>query len=118
MTILIRLNDLCVDFPACRAVAYCDLSTGMVLCSSNQHKLPQEQLDQLGLMAGEVLNGDQVLVKHVQSAIIVQDNTISVVLRSTVHPSEALSCDCEIGIDLVEFSIAAEKTFNAINALT
>ena len=118
MTILFRLNELCVNFLACRAVAYCDLSTGLVLCSSSQYKLPQEQLDRLGLMAGDVLDGDQILVNPVQSAIVIQDNTICVVLRSTALPGEALSCDCEIDIDLVKFCLAAENTLIAIGSST
>jgi hypothetical protein len=118
MTILIRLNELSDTFLACRAVAYCDLSTGLVLCSSSRHKLPQEQLDRLGLMAGDVLEGDQILVNPVQSAIVIQDNTIGVVLRSTAQPSEALSCECELDIDLVKFSLAAENALDAIGSLT
>lgn len=35
------------EFPGCVAVAFADLSTGMVLASSTEHKTAQEKMDQL-----------------------------------------------------------------------
>lgn len=111
-----RLNELRAAYPACDAVAYCDLTTGMVLCASSQQKLPQEQLDQMGLCAAELLNSDQFLAEPVQSAILVQGPFISLILRSTGQPTEALYCDCALDVELLEFSQAAARVLVLVSA--
>ena len=111
-----RLNELRARFPACVAVAYCDLSNGMVLCASSQQKLLQEQVDQMGFSAAELLNSHEFLTEPVQSAILVQGAFISLILRSTGQPTEALYCDCVFDVDLPDFSQAADRVLTQISA--
>ena len=118
MSILAELTDLCAAFPACRAVAYCDLMTGMVLCSSTRIKTPQEQLDQLGQTATDLLDSDFMLAGPTQNAVLVQGGDIWLVLRSATQPTEALCCECSLDIDLDRLLHHAARILAEISGLT
>lgn len=90
----------------------------MVLCSGSQQKLPQEQLDQLGLGAAEVLNSDLGSFGPIQTVVLVQNQSVNFVLRSKSQPNEALSCDCDMEIDLHALGLAAEMILVGISGVT
>lgn len=61
MTISDELAEFRAGFPGCRAVAFADLSTGMVLASSTSEKTTQEWLDALCERAQACLTGAETL---------------------------------------------------------
>lgn len=91
----------------------------MVLGASRHLKMPQEWLDQLSLTAVELLNGDMGFagIEHMQTAILVQGERVSLFLRAADHPSEALCCDCTADIHLVNFGRAAEQALKVMGSL-
>jgi hypothetical protein len=115
VTILDQLDRLCAQFPACNVVAYTDLTTGMVLGSGSRQRPPQEQLDHLCQTAADLLD---ICVGQglVQTAIMVDGDTVGVFLRSAGQPTEALCCDCTTAIDIAAFANAATAALTAIVA--
>lgn len=115
MAILEHLDQLCGQFPDCTAVAYADLATGMVLAARSAVKLPQEQIDLLGLTAVEVLTGRVAAAfAHPQApgdllltALVIEDAAVALFLRSPAPATEVLCCECAARIDLPRFTRAA-----------
>lgn len=91
----------------------------MVLGASSHLKLPQERLDQLGVSAVELLNGDVSFagIQQMQTAILVQGERVSLFLRTADHSSEALCCECTADIHLVNFGRAAEQALKVMGSL-
>lgn len=125
MAIRDQLDKLCRQFPACNVVAYADLTTGMVLCSSVRLKLPQEQLDELCRSAADLLTGQLALLfaRHlapvdgtcVQTAVLIDQHSVELFLRTPAQPTEALCCHCSSQIDLADFAQAAHVALVAIS---
>lgn len=106
-------------------MAYADLTTGMVLCSSVRLKLPQEQLDELCRTAADLLTGELAVLfaqdlapvdeTCVQTAVLIDQHNVELFLRTPAQPAEALCCHCSSHIDLSDFAQAAHITLLAIS---
>lgn len=113
MELVEKLDDLRSRYPECRTLAFADISTGMILCTSAEGKLRQEKLDSLCGTAVEMLSGS--IAKHiggafpaqedsgVYQAIIVEPAEIGIFLKSTINPADALCCVCLPAIKLGAF---------------
>ncbi|MBS9718131.1 hypothetical protein ACFFUT_12715 [Pseudohalocynthiibacter aestuariivivens] len=111
MNISRQLDTLLQDFPNCETVAFADISTGLVLCSSTRKTMSRGQLDALCAAAIELLNGKQASLASatldpngnakVQEALLMEDGLLNIFVRSSVVSTEALCCICvpEIEID-------------------
>lgn len=118
MSIADGLKSLQTDFEACQIAAYADLSTKMVLSSSSDSPVPQEQLDQLCAKAATVMNGVSgqavaAMLSSSQEARI--DEVVSLhgadtyfMVRSATDPDEAICCLCSQDVDVSAFSAAVK----------
>ena len=105
-------------------VAYADISTNMILSSSGETDLRQENLDNLCDIAVDVLGGlASVQLRNVVEGsddagvfqvIIIEPTEIDVFLRSTTNSMEALCCVCSPLIKLGEFIAGARLHLDAI----
>ena len=117
MGITERLEELRVNFPECRIAAFADLSAKTILTYSASSKPRQEELDALCAAAADLLNGDlaQQLIRTVPDAKAVEEvasqtgSQMTVALRLTNAPDEALCCLCAPEIDLGAFSGRARR---------
>jgi hypothetical protein len=104
MSVAERLNGARDEFSGCEVLAFADLSTGLVLCSSSVRKRPQEWFDQMCQAAIDLLDGEFARqasglltaegAVEVRQAIQVVDGELRLFLRSESAPSEALCCVC------------------------
>lgn len=90
----------------------------MVLSSSSHQRWSQEHLDQLGQIAFDVLNCGPDFPSNLQSVILVQGDTINLVIRSPDQTGEALSCECNLDLNLADFCVAAKAVLIGTGALT
>ena len=90
----------------------------MVLASGSRQRLPQEQIELLGLTAAELLNAGVVPLGQVQMAVVIHGLTRNLFLRSVNQPTEALCCVCGNGMDFVELGSAMSKTLTEIGSLS
>ena len=126
MSIRDQLDQFRSQLPACNVVAYADLSTGMILCSSTRAKVPQEQLDLLCQTATDLLTGDMALQvaaavtngpdQIMQTALVFDGPNVEMFLRLSSHPTEALCCDCSTDIDLQDLGRSARALLLAMAA--
>jgi hypothetical protein len=101
------LDKLRVDLSGCDLVAYADLSSGMVLCTSSAVKRPQEDIDALSIVASAVMKGP--LVEGAASlladgtpelAIAASASDLRVYLRAAPTSEEILMCVCAPDADV------------------
>ena len=109
MDIQALLDSVRHDFPECRAIAFGDLSTGLVLCVSAARKTPQERLDRLCRTAGELLDG--ATAGHaaalapdgagaVTQAVALSGGTLEIFLRSPLVATDTLCCICSANVNI------------------
>ena len=113
MNISQQLDTLLLDFPNCETVAFADISTGLVLCSSTQRTMSRGQLDALCNAAIELLDGKGTSLafatlapnenKKVQEALLMKDGLLNVFVRSSIVSTEALCCICAADIEIDAF---------------
>ena len=124
MTILDQLDALREQFPDCLAVAYADISSGIVLCVSAREKHPQEHLDSLCTTAADLFNGatagtfSTALTSDAdalfEEGLVLTQSETCLFLRSPQDPKEAMFCVCSARIDLDAFKARAKQQLNAI----
>ncbi len=117
-----KLDQLRQKFPECQTLAFADISTGMVLCSSAAETSRQEYLDSLCDVAVDMLNRDSAKRVNdafareddagIYQAIIIETAEIGVFLKSTNNPSEALCGVCTPGIELEAFIQGARENLD------
>ena len=122
MTIVERLDRLRGEFPACTLVAFGDLTTGTVLCSSSASPVPQERLDSLCATAADLLDGavarqiGEVLARDGRAlhAIAIDADEIGLFLRASDHPADALACLCTSLQEFDRFVAVARASLDSI----
>lgn len=91
------LDDLREQFPACKLIAFADLSADMVLATSAATTMPQERWDLLCAMARDGMGPDEAGIGPPNTMIfaaLVTDNETDVFLRSLAAPDFVL---CAVG---------------------
>jgi hypothetical protein len=101
------LDKLREGLSGCDLVAYADLSSGMVLCTSSAVKRPQEDIDALSVVATAVLKsplteGAAPLLSEGDTdlAIAASAADLRVYLRATPPSEEILMCVCAPDADV------------------
>ena len=101
-----QLNSFRTAVPGCRIATFADLSSGLVLFTSPDTRVPQERLDALCDAARKLLLNDlpsglaTALGSEVMSAIVPEDDDLLVFVRSANDPCEAILCDCSANVDV------------------
>ena len=116
-----RLDALCADFGDCSAVAYADLSIGMVLVTNTSAKLSREMLDGLCAEAGLSLGTDGKANIGSQPATMgftASPTGSKVFVRAEAEPNDILFCLCSSDIDMAAFMPAAKLCLDEISGGT
>ena len=107
--------------PGCTLVAFADLSSGMVLCTSAAAKRPQEELDALSTQATEMLSGAAAqsataLLEEERAtlAVALTPRDMHVVCRAEGSGDEVLICLCAHGTDLSQVVDSARSALAGI----
>lgn len=110
MKIAHRMQSVRDAFPACRMIVYADLKANMVLSTSADTSLPQEQLNDFCATAVDTLSGASVpqladifaqgQAPGVYEVIILDRSEIGVFLKSVSHSNDAFCCVCTRDIPL------------------
>ncbi|MCP5087729.1 MAG: hypothetical protein GY952_13125 [Rhodobacteraceae bacterium] len=118
MTLAERLDELRLKQPGCQLVAFGDLGTRLILRTSSQTPFPQENLDQLCMLAAQTFS----LCDKVQGeggvgndAIIHTPNETTVIVRSQTSGDDFLCCLCESDENAREFAKSAAIMLNEIS---
>lgn len=110
-----QLDAMRGDFPECRAVAFADLASGLVLRASTQRKLPQERLDRLCETARTVLTGEptdlaaRLLGSRPTEAVVDNGDTVLIFVRSPVEEGDAICLECDNGVDVIAVTARAAR---------
>jgi hypothetical protein len=116
------LTALRRDFPGCRVVTFADLSSGLVLFTSAEARLPQERLDAFFRRAASLLNGPAanagaaVLGTPIHHAVVPEGDGLLMALRSPAEPDEVVICQCDADIDLSAFAARAAGALARLGA--
>lgn len=106
--------------PGCRVATFADLSSGLVLYTSSHTRLPQERLDALCakaramLVTGVPSGVAAALGSGVGSAVVPDDQSLLVFVRSAADPNEAILCDCTFETDVNAVIAGAAAALAAI----
>ena len=119
------LDRLRRDFPACRLVAFADLTTGMVLSSSADIPVAQERLDRLCATAVQLLGGESAVrvsraagqddTGWLGHAMAIDGGEIGLFVRSSQEPNDALCCLCDVAEELDALIVAATRSLDALS---
>lgn len=113
MNVAERLNEFRDEVPGCEAIAFADISTGLVLCASSGRKMPQEWFDRMCQTAAKLLDGAFARqasglksdggADGAREAIQLIEGEFRLFLRSEAVPNEALCCVCatDVSVDLL-----------------
>lgn len=125
MSVADRLNGLRDEVPGCEALAFADISTGLVLCASSEQKKPQEWFDQICQAAMELLDGEFARqasglisadgTTGARQAIQMVDGELRLFLRSESAPNEALCCVCATDVSVDDLAERARVLLREIN---
>ena len=111
MTVNEALDAMREELPGCSLVAFTDLSSQLVLCTSSAGRPAQEELDSLSRAAqialvgavaegaGPVWDGD-ASGEPAETAMLLTGSEARVFLRSSGDAPEALVCVCSADADL------------------
>ena len=116
-----HLNAIRRDVPACRMVAFADLSANLVLESSAEQRLPQERLDALCTRArslfGPHITGpaEALVAGPVARAVTSFAEGLLVIVRSAADPNEALICVCDRDADVSRLFSRASEALETID---
>ena len=126
MSILDHLITFQSDFRTCETIAYADLSSKMVLCSTSLVKMRQEQLDALCASAVDFLEpagaqGSPVGLlsapkASIENAVVVSGNSFHIFVRSPIDNDEAICCICLPDTDTARFTSAARNVLVQLEA--
>lgn len=108
MDITAELDAMRGQVPGCALVAYTDLTSQLVLCTSAVSKPVQEEMNALSQAAGLALNGAFAESASPswggepapEVAVLMTGADARLFLRSPVNPAEALVAVCAPDIDL------------------
>ncbi|MBW4710086.1 hypothetical protein KX928_20060 [Roseobacter sp. YSTF-M11] len=123
MSVKDRLDGFRTRFAGCKAVAFADLSTGMVLSSSTREKTTQEHLDALCQKATVSLNGDDATRVAAafstsrcmpQTAVLFDRTQQYCFVRSAHDNKEALCILCDSDAPVTDIMAAAVQVLDAI----
>ena len=129
MDVTEALDAMRSDIPGCSLLAFTDLGSRLVLCTSAASKPAQEDLDKLSELAQMMLSGPvsegalpalageggDVLVG---SAMLMSDGDVKVFLRASAEAQEALVCVCAPETDLAKVVDCGRSTLDTIVAKT
>lgn len=129
MDVTDKLDALRSDLPGCHLVAFTDLGSKLVLCTSSAAKPGQEELDHLSELAHVALDGAlaegaaPVLAdgdgdRRAGAAMLVSEHDAKVFLRAPGEAAEALICVCAPGVDLRKVVDCGRSTLNDIVSAT
>ena len=113
------LSALRRDFPGCRVATFADLSSGLVLYTSAEARLPQERLDTYLRRADALFSGpagETLLGAPVTQAVVPEGAGFLVALRLPDEPGEAVICQCDADIDLGAFTARAGQVLATLGA--
>ena len=129
MDVTETLDALRAELPGCSLVAFTDLGSKLVLCSSAVGKPAQEELDHLSELAqimldGPVAEGAEPLLQGAEgdtragSAVLLSEEEAKVFLRAPGDVAEALVCVCAAEVDLRKVMDCGQSTLASIVAAT
>lgn len=129
MDVTDKLDALRSELPGCLLVAFTDLGSKLVLCTSSAAKPGQEELDRLSELAQVALDGavaegaapaleDGEGDRRAGTAMLVSDHDAKVFLRAPGQVAEALICVCAPDTDLRKVVDCGRSTLNDIVAGT
>lgn len=129
MDVTDKLDALRSELPGCSLVAFTDLGSRVVLCSSAAVKPVQEELDHLSELAQIALDGAlgegavPVLEggdgdRRAGVAMLVSEQDAKVFLRAPGEVAEALICVCAPDADLRKVVDCGRSTLDDIVAAT
>lgn len=122
MTPRALLDGLRQDNPACFAVGYADIVSGLVLVTSAGSELPQEKWDDLCATANSLLKGSSALIAQdtlglsdpVDYAIVVANQSYVIAVASVHEHDSALCALCDLTLDTACFVASAQSTLAAL----
>ena len=125
MDVTEKLDAMRSELPGCSLVAFTDLGSRLVLCSSAAAKPGQEELDRLSELAQIMLDGVMAesagpLLEtgggdtRAGTAMLVSGVDAKVFLRSPGDTPEALVCVCAPDADLRKVVDCGRSTLNGI----
>ncbi len=106
MAILQHLEELRIGLPAVETVAYMDLRSGTVLGKSSAVDEPQERLDALCALVGEILGGAS---GETDEAVLMRSTEALVLRRAPGAPAEALCLVCAPDVDISQVMEGARR---------
>ena len=123
MDVTETLDAMRSSLPGCSLIAFTDLGSKVVLCSSAAVKPAQEEMDKLSALAELMLAGTMADSAapvigaddgRAGSAILLSEADAKVFLRSPSDADEALICVCSPEIDLERAVESGRSTLAAI----
>ncbi len=123
MGLIENLAAACKDFPQARVVAFADLSSSTVLASQGRANVTQEHLNMLCSQARASFD-DPLFSLSVEAfgdpngAVIMDQVSVRVFLRSESDPADAICCICDHGIDLAAFVVRILEILDLLDAGT
>lgn len=122
MDITAELDAMRADVDGCALVAYTDLSSQLVLCTSADTKTVQEEMNALSQAANLALEGAFAEgakpswggEPSAQVAVLMTGAEARLFLRSPANPTEALIAVCAPDIDLEAAVNGAQATLQRI----
>ena len=129
MDVTETLDAMRSELRGCSLVAFTDLGSKLVLCSSAAAKPAQEELDRLSELAqvvldGAVAEGAAPLLVHgggdtrAGSVVLLSESEARVFLRAPGEVAEALVCVCSPDVDLKKVMDCGQSTLATIVAAT
>jgi hypothetical protein len=122
MGIADQLTAMRRDFPGCRVATFADLSSGLVLFTSADGRVPQERLDAFCHRARAILSGPTavaataLLGAPIQQSVVSDGEGLLVLVRAPAEPDEVVICQCDAGIDLQAFTARAADALATLGA--
>ena len=122
MDITAELDAMRADVQGCALVAYTDLTSQLVLCTSSASKPAQEETNALSKAAQLALDGSYAesagsvwgSTAPAEVSVLMTGADARLFLRSPSNPSEALMCVCAPDIDLESAVTQARATLQRI----
>jgi hypothetical protein len=105
-------------YPEARLIAFADLSSRTVLASQTKDEVTQEYLDRLCQQARASFD-DPLFSLSVEAfgephaAVIMEQTTLRVFVRSEADPADALCCICDPTLDIAAFVASLRDTLDA-----
>lgn len=125
MDVTEKLDAMRSEIPGCSLIAFTDLGSKLVLCSSSAGKPAQEELDRLSELAHVMLDGSvaegaaPVLDQgegdtRAGTAMLLSGNEAKVFMRAPGEAAEALVCVCAPEADLRKVVDCGRSTLDTI----